>query len=130
MAVLQPQPLELFSDHFRPSSRPQGSVACRIGPGSGAPELRRQKHQHDQDFQPPHQHTDGQKPFRGIGQTGKITCRTDDIAETRPDYLLILPWNLRREIVRQMAPVIAPWDGRLVVPIPTLEVIEAREVAA
>ncbi|MCB1989951.1 MAG: methyltransferase domain-containing protein [Geminicoccaceae bacterium] len=52
------------------------------------------------------------------------------IAETRPDYLLILPWNLRREIVRQMAPVIAPWGGRLVVPIPKLEVIEATEVAA
>ncbi len=52
------------------------------------------------------------------------------IAETRPDYLLILPWNLRREIVRQMAPVIAPWGGRFVVPIPKLEVIEAREAAA
>ena len=43
------------------------------------------------------------------------------IFEARPDYLLILPWNLRAEIVEQMAGIRA-WGGRFVVPIPALEV--------
>jgi SAM-dependent methyltransferase len=41
----------------------------------------------------------------------------------RPDFVLILPWNLREEIVRQMQHV-AEWGGKFVVPIPELEVIE------
>jgi hypothetical protein len=41
--------------------------------------------------------------------------------EARPDYVLILPWNLREEIVKQLAGIRA-WGGRFVVPIPTLEV--------
>jgi hypothetical protein len=45
------------------------------------------------------------------------------IAETRPDYVLILPWNLRDEIVRQMAHV-RDWGGRFVTPIPTTRVLE------
>jgi SAM-dependent methyltransferase len=45
----------------------------------------------------------------------------DRIAETRPDYLLILPWNLRDEIMAQMAGIRA-WGGRFVVPIPRIEV--------
>jgi hypothetical protein len=36
---------------------------------------------------------------------------------TRPDYLLILPWNLRAEIMAQMAGIRA-WGGRFVIPIP------------
>ena len=44
------------------------------------------------------------------------------IAEDRPDYVLILPWNLRDEISAQLAGVRA-WGGRLVVPIPELEVL-------
>ncbi|WP_420457004.1 methyltransferase domain-containing protein [Rubrivirga sp.] len=43
------------------------------------------------------------------------------IAETRPDYVLILPWNLRDEIASQMAHV-RDWGGRFVVPIPAVEV--------
>jgi len=39
------------------------------------------------------------------------------IFETRPDYLLILPWNLKDEIMGQMAGIRA-WGGRFVVPIP------------
>jgi hypothetical protein len=46
------------------------------------------------------------------------------IAETRPDYILILPWNLRREIAQQLHYVRA-WGAKLVVPIPRLEVFEA-----
>ena len=41
--------------------------------------------------------------------------------ETRPDYVLILPWNLRDEIVSQLD-YIREWGGRFVVPIPTTEV--------
>lgn len=44
------------------------------------------------------------------------------IAETRPDYLLILPWNLRDEIVAQMGHI-RTWGGQFVVPIPRVEVI-------
>jgi hypothetical protein len=46
----------------------------------------------------------------------------DRIAQTRPDYVLILPWNLRDEIVAQTQ-YIAEWGGRHVVPIPCVEVI-------
>lgn len=43
------------------------------------------------------------------------------IAETRPDYLLILPWNLKDEITAQMRHV-REWGGRFVVAIPSLQV--------
>ena len=43
------------------------------------------------------------------------------IFETRPDYVLILPWNLRDEIASQMAGI-REWGGRFVVPIPRVEV--------
>jgi SAM-dependent methyltransferase len=46
----------------------------------------------------------------------------DKIAQTRPDYVFILPWNLKDEIVRQMAHV-RDWGGKFVVPIPTVSVI-------
>jgi hypothetical protein len=44
------------------------------------------------------------------------------IAETRPDYVLVLPWNIRSEIAQQLA-YVRNWGGRLVVPIPALEVL-------
>ena len=43
------------------------------------------------------------------------------VAESRPDYLLILPWNLRDEIATQMAGI-REWGGQFVVPIPRVEV--------
>lgn len=43
------------------------------------------------------------------------------IFETKPDYVFILPWNLRNEIVEQMS-AIREWGGRFVVPIPEVEV--------
>ena len=46
----------------------------------------------------------------------------DMIRQTRPDYVLILPWNLKDEIVSQMADV-REWGGRFVVPIPHLEIL-------
>jgi 2-polyprenyl-3-methyl-5-hydroxy-6-metoxy-1,4-benzoquinol methylase len=45
----------------------------------------------------------------------------DKVRETKPDYLLILPWNLKEEITMQMA-FIAEWDGKFVVPIPEVQV--------
>jgi hypothetical protein len=44
------------------------------------------------------------------------------LAETRPDYVLVLPWNLRDEISRQLD-YVRSWDGRLVFPIPALEIV-------
>ena len=46
----------------------------------------------------------------------------DKIRETKPDYVLILPWNLKEEI-RQQLSYVREWGGRLVVPIPTVEVL-------
>jgi SAM-dependent methyltransferase len=46
-----------------------------------------------------------------------------------PDYILILPWNLKDEIVRQMRHV-GDWGGRFVVPIPTTAVIDPKEFPA
>lgn len=43
------------------------------------------------------------------------------IAETQPDFVLILPWNLRDEISQQLQ-YIRQWGGKFVVPIPELEV--------
>jgi 2-polyprenyl-3-methyl-5-hydroxy-6-metoxy-1,4-benzoquinol methylase len=47
----------------------------------------------------------------------------DRIAEVKPDYVLILPWNLRDEIVQQMA-FIRDWGGKFVVPIPEVRVLD------
>lgn len=47
----------------------------------------------------------------------------DKVRETQPDYLLILPWNLKDEIMQQMA-YIREWGGKFVVPIPQVEVME------
>jgi SAM-dependent methyltransferase len=46
----------------------------------------------------------------------------EKLRETRPDYVLILPWNIRDEILHQHA-YVRDWGGRFVVPIPTVEVI-------
>jgi C-methyltransferase C-terminal domain len=43
--------------------------------------------------------------------------------ETQPDYVLILPWNIREEIMNNMA-TIREWGGKFVVPIPTLTVLD------
>ena len=45
----------------------------------------------------------------------------DRIRETRPDYLFLLPWNLKDEIMQQVS-YIREWGGRFVVPIPEIRV--------
>jgi hypothetical protein len=45
----------------------------------------------------------------------------EKIKETRPEYLFILPWNFKEEIMKQNS-YIRDWGGRFVVPIPEIEV--------
>ncbi|GBO52291.1 methyltransferase [Pseudanabaena sp. lw0831] len=47
----------------------------------------------------------------------------DKIAETKPDYVLILPWNLKDEICLQLS-YIREWGGKFIMPIPEVEVLE------
>ncbi len=47
----------------------------------------------------------------------------EKIFETRPDYVLILPWNLEAEITSQMA-AISEWGGRFVVAIPEIRILD------
>lgn len=49
-------------------------------------------------------------------------CSPEAIAEKKPDYVLILPWNIQDEIMLQLE-YIKKWNGRFVVPIPKLKVI-------
>jgi 2-polyprenyl-3-methyl-5-hydroxy-6-metoxy-1,4-benzoquinol methylase len=44
----------------------------------------------------------------------------DKLQETKPDYVLILPWNLKEEIMEQMA-FIGEWGGKFVVPVPEVQ---------
>ena len=44
------------------------------------------------------------------------------ISETKPDYVLVLPWNIREEIVEQLA-YIRNWGGKFVIPIPHVEIV-------
>jgi C-methyltransferase C-terminal domain len=44
------------------------------------------------------------------------------LAQTKPDYILVLPWNLREEITRQLS-YVGSWGGKLVFPIPNLEIV-------
>jgi len=50
-------------------------------------------------------------------------CHPDRVAETRPQIMLILAWNLKDEIMGQMARI-REWGGRFVVPIPEVAVYE------
>ncbi|MET9332079.1 class I SAM-dependent methyltransferase [Streptomyces cellulosae] len=47
------------------------------------------------------------------------------IAADRPDYVLVLPWNLRAELTEQLA-YVHEWGGRLVFPIPELSIVEVE----
>ncbi len=53
-------------------------------------------------------------------------CRIPIVAEsqlkqTRPDYVVIMPWNLRAEVVEQLA-YIREWDGQFVTAVPSLQI--------
>src|ERR1700754_1188157 len=51
------------------------------------------------------------------------------IDEFRPDYILILPWNLKNEIIHQMRHI-GDWGGKFIVPIPNVQIIDPREYVA
>ena len=40
----------------------------------------------------------------------------------KPDYILILPWNLKKELIDQLS-YVKKWGGKLVLPIPSLKII-------
>ncbi|HKK62989.1 MAG TPA: class I SAM-dependent methyltransferase [Bacteroidales bacterium] len=47
----------------------------------------------------------------------------DKIYEDRPEYLFIIPWNLKKEIIKQNQ-YIKNWGGKFIIPIPNVEIIE------
>jgi hypothetical protein len=49
----------------------------------------------------------------------------EQIAVDRPDYVLVLPWNLRAELTEQLS-YVGEWGGKLVFPIPHLEIVEVK----
>jgi len=52
----------------------------------------------------------------------------ETIQQARPDYLLILPWNLREEIMAQEAGIRA-WGGRFIIPGPEPHIVEPDKLA-
>ncbi|MBP1844122.1 hypothetical protein J2046_002380 [Rhizobium petrolearium] len=50
-----------------------------------------------------------------------------EIERAKPDYILILPWNLKSEIVSQMKDI-GNWGGKFVIPIPDVSVIDPKEL--
>ncbi|NSY60031.1 class I SAM-dependent methyltransferase [Rhizobium rhizogenes] len=51
-----------------------------------------------------------------------------EIQRIKPDYVLILPWNLKTEIVAQMNDI-KNWGGKFIVPIPDISIIDPKELA-
>ena len=46
----------------------------------------------------------------------------DAIDVARPDYVLILPWNIKEEIIQQMGHI-KEWGGRFIIPIPRAQIL-------
>jgi SAM-dependent methyltransferase len=53
---------------------------------------------------------------------------TEMIDQVKPDYILILPWNLKDEIIAQMRHV-ASWGAKFIIPIPAAHVVDPKECA-
>jgi hypothetical protein len=49
----------------------------------------------------------------------------EQIEVDKPDYVLVLPWNLRKELTAQLS-YVGEWGGKLVFPIPHLEIVEVK----
>ncbi len=49
----------------------------------------------------------------------------EEIGKRRPDYLLVLPWNLREEIVAQINQL-PDWKGRFIIPVPEPAILDSR----
>ncbi len=50
------------------------------------------------------------------------------IAEARPDYVLVLPWNLKQEIAHQMRGI-SDWGGKFIIPIPEATLLDPKDLA-
>lgn len=50
-------------------------------------------------------------------------CNEDHLKMAKPDYVLILPWNLKEEIINQLN-YIREWGGKFLIPIPELQIVE------
>jgi len=50
-------------------------------------------------------------------------CPPEKILKSKPDYILILPWNLKEEIVEQLK-IVKSWGGKFIIPIPKAEIIQ------
>jgi hypothetical protein len=48
---------------------------------------------------------------------------SDAVNAAKPDYLLILPWNIKDEIMQQM-PRIRSWGSKFIVPIPKAGIVD------
>lgn len=46
----------------------------------------------------------------------------DHLKEAKPDYVIIFPWNIQEEIIRQLA-YIKDWGGKFVIPVPSLTIV-------
>jgi len=53
----------------------------------------------------------------------------DEIKNTKPDFVFVLPWNLKTEIIESLS-FIGDWGGQFVVPIPEVKTIQPREAFA
>ncbi|MBJ7542283.1 class I SAM-dependent methyltransferase [Rhodomicrobium udaipurense] len=51
----------------------------------------------------------------------------EKIDAVKPDYLFILPWNLKTEIMHQMSHI-ADWGGKFIVPIPSTQIVDPKKV--
>ena len=50
----------------------------------------------------------------------------EKISETKPDYVLILPWNIKAEVMTQLD-YIRSWGGKFIIPIPKVEIVGGSE---
>jgi 2-polyprenyl-3-methyl-5-hydroxy-6-metoxy-1,4-benzoquinol methylase len=64
-----------------------------------------------------------QKQGRFLPGTHIPVYAPEKLRETRPDYVLVLPWNLKDELVPQLD-YVAGWGGKLVLPIPRVRVLD------
>ncbi len=48
----------------------------------------------------------------------------DEIKKTKPDYIFILPWNLKDEIMAQLS-YVKEWGAKFIIPVPEVEIIES-----
>lgn len=51
----------------------------------------------------------------------------DKIRDTKPDYIFILPWNLKDEIIKQLQ-YVSEWGGQFIIPIPQPMIINSRPI--